>query len=67
MDFKELWKMIQELGQKGFYGTLQIEFRNGKPYMGLRTEKVLFDRPMVQSLGSSSTKLSEGKKQGLLG
>ena len=50
MDLKNLISMLNELARKGFYGTLQVEFRNGKPYLGLRTEKVIFDRPMVEQI-----------------
>jgi uncharacterized protein YueI len=62
MDFQELWKMVNELAKKHFYGTLEIEFKNGKPYLGVKKEKVLFDRPMVQSFSPSSVKLAEAKK-----
>ena len=50
MDFKYLNEMVRDLAKRGFYGTLEIEFKNGKPHIGVRSEKVLFDRPMVEPL-----------------
>jgi hypothetical protein len=45
MDLKKVILMFEDLAKKRFYGTVQIEFRAGRPYLGLRTEKLLFDKP----------------------
>lgn len=50
MNFKHLYAMVRDLSNRGFYGKLEIEFKNGQPYLGIRSEKVLFDRPMVEML-----------------
>jgi len=62
MEFKELFDMLKELGRRGFYGTFQVEFRNGKPYLGLKTEKVLLDRPMVVPLRETPFKYEQKAK-----
>jgi uncharacterized protein YueI len=62
MDFKHLFEMVRDLARKGFYGTLQIEFKNGKPYLGTKMERVLFDRPMVQQLRSTSLEETKQKE-----
>ncbi len=60
MDFKQLFNMIQELMCKKFYGTLEIEFKNGRPYLGVQSETILFDRPMSEkfSAGSSPSEIN---------
>jgi hypothetical protein len=46
MNLKELFELVRELSNRGFWGKLEIEFKNGKPYLGVRSEKILFDQPM---------------------
>ena len=66
MNFKHLYDVVRELSKRGFYGKLEIEFKNGKPYLGIRSEKILFDRPMVESLrpalASADEKLTNNYK-----
>lgn len=56
---KHLYEMVRELSNRGFYGKLEIEFKNGKPYLGIRSEKVLFDRPMVETLRTATNNADE--------
>lgn len=42
MEIRKVLDFLKDLATREFYGTVQIEFRKGIPYLGLRTEKVLF-------------------------
>jgi len=38
-------ELFRDLSRQRFYGTLELEFRDGKLHLGQLVEKMLFDQP----------------------